>query len=270
MNLEQIRYCMEQKGYSYGKVAELSGISEETIEKIFSLKEEGTKEIKEALTKVLLPPDPLKEIQEYGNNNMFRRDVVKESESAYQVRQGRYTVADYYAIPDGSRAELLDGVIYDMAAPDVVHQFFITKILLAFDRYITGKKGGCKVFPAPTDVQLDYDDRTMLQPDIVVVCDSSKIFRRCIMGAPDLIVEVLSPFSEKMDSKLKMEKYKNAGVREYWIVDPRLERTYVCWTENEDMMVVYGPEDNVPAGIFGGELTIPMKEIFAEAGKLMS
>ena len=92
---------------------------------------------------------------------------------------------DYYALPDERRVELLNGVIYDMAAPSTIHQFIIPLLTTAFHAHIMKKKGKCIVFPSPVDVQIDCDDRTMLQPDVLILCDRSKLIRRCIMGAGD-------------------------------------------------------------------------------------
>ena len=175
---------------------------------------------------------------------------------------------DYYALPDERRVELLDGVIYDMAAPSTIHQFIIPLLTTAFQIYIRKKKGGCLVFSSPVDVQIDCGDRTILQPDVMVLCERSKLIRRCIMGAPDLVIEIASPSSLRMDGKLKLGKYAQSGVREYWMIDPDTEKTVVYWTDETEVPSIYGPVDEVPVGIFGGKLKISMREIFGEIRNL--
>ena len=135
-------------------------------------------------------------------------------------RQGEYTLEDYYALPEEQRVELIDGVIYDMSAPTSVHQLLGTEILLVLKDYIRKEHSLCVPVASPIDVQLDCDDKTMVQPDVIVVCDREKIQNRCIYGAPDFVVEVLSKSTRKKDLVLKLNKYMTAGVREYWLVNP--------------------------------------------------
>ena len=115
---------------------------------------------------------------------------------------------------------------------------------------------------SPIDVQLDCDDKTMVQPDILILCDRSKLIRRCIMGAPDLIIEILSPSTKRKDANLKLYKYRNAGVREYWMVDLDGERIVVYYFEKDEIPTIYGVEEEIPVGIYDGELKISMKELF--------
>lgn len=267
MNLNQLHYYKEKTGYTFEQLAKLSGVPQGTIQKIFTGEtKRPRRETMQALEAVLCPDVSNRadwDDESAGwEKDYYTAGAVRESSTAYHVRKDGYTLDDYYALPDERRVELLNGVIYDMAAPSTVHQYIITKFVTAFDNYITGKKGGCMVFASPVDVQIDCDDRTMLQPDVVVICRRSKIINRCIMGAPDFVLEILSKSSRKMDLKLKMAKYAQAGVREYWVVDPDGEKTYVFWTDEEDLIRVYGPDEDVPVGIFENELTIPMKRLF--------
>ena len=143
---------------------------------------------------------------------------------AEKKKQGEYTISDYYAIPEDVRAELIDGVIYDMAPPLSVHQLLSAKIHGYLARYIEKKGGSCIPFFAPIGVQLDKDDKTIVEPDILIVCDRNQITRRGIYGAPDFVIEILSESTKKKDSYLKLMKYQNAGVREYWLVDPEKKK----------------------------------------------
>ena len=117
-------------------------------------------------------------------------------------------------------------------------------------------------FMAPTDVQLDGDDRTMVQPDMLVLCDPKKLTGRCVLGAPDFVAEILSPSTKRKDAFLKLVKYREAGVREYWMVDAEKERVVVYFFEMDELPVIYGSGDSIPVGIFDGKLQIPMDGIF--------
>lgn len=202
---------------------------------------------------------------EYSHENNDEVNMVKEEAAAYGVkRQGEYTLEDYYAIPDDIRVELIDGVIYDMSAPTLVHQRLAGRIFSILDVFVLSKKGKCIPFVSPIDVQLDCDDKTMVQPDVMVVCDRDKIRNRCLYGAPDFVVEILSPSTSKKDSTIKLNKYKAAGVREYWMVDPDKKKVVVYDWSKSEMPTVYGFDAKVPVGIFRGECEIDFPEIYEQ------
>ncbi|MCD7957371.1 MAG: Uma2 family endonuclease, partial [Lachnospiraceae bacterium] len=119
------------------------------------------------------------------------------AEYARMKIQGRFTLEDYLAVREERRVELIDGVIYDMAAPNYIHQDFAFRIWRSFTDYIDKKSGRCWAFGAPVDVQLDRDDKTVVEPDVLIVCDRSKLREGRIYGAPDLVVEVLSPSTSR-------------------------------------------------------------------------
>ncbi|MCI7812160.1 MAG: Uma2 family endonuclease [Lachnospiraceae bacterium] len=131
-----------------------------------------------------------------------------------------YTISDIYALPDGQRAELIDGQIYYMAPPSRRHQHIVSKLNQSIANYIDKHNGSCSVYPAPFAVFLNEDDRNYVEPDISVICDSDKLTDRGCTGAPDWIIEIVSPSSKRMDYFIKLFKYRSSGVREYWIVDP--------------------------------------------------
>lgn len=162
-----------------------------------------------------------------------------------------YTTADIYALPEGERAELIDGEIYYMAPPSTKHQ----RLVHFFDReignYIQKKHGECEVFPAPFAVFLNENDKNYVEPDISVICDKDKITDQGCNGAPDWIIEIVSPGSRKMDYYRKLFKYRTAGVREYWVVDPDKEITTVYHFEL-DNMEEYSFGEDVPVGIYEG------------------
>ena len=115
---------------------------------------------------------------------------------------------------------------------------------------------------SPLDVQLNCDDRTMLQPDILVVCDRGKVIRKGIYGAPDLVMEILSPSSRSRDMVLKLNKYQDAGVKEYWVIDPDRRRIMVYDLGNDADLFIYDFEDVVPVGLFDGKCTIDFRKIY--------
>ena len=169
-----------------------------------------------------------------------------------------YTIDDIYLLPDGERAELIDGRIYYMAPPSTVHQRIVMKISTVIANYINVNRGSCEVFQGPFAVFLGENDKKYVEPDISVICDSDKVNEKGCLGSPDWIVEVVSPSSRKMDYNKKLFKYRTACVREYWIVDPGKKRILVYDFENDDMGE-FTFEDTIPVGIFSG-LSIDMAE----------
>lgn len=200
----------------------------------------------------------------YTQEELYEAGMVREAANAYNIpkQQGEFTVEDYYKLPDDVRVELIDGVLYDMAVPTWIHQLIATRISVKIDAHIQKKKGECIVLAMPMDVQLDRDERTMVQPDVLVLCDRDKIRKRSLYGEPDFVVEILSPSTRKKDISIKLRKYKNAGVREYWIVDPDKKIIYVYEFAKCEFPVMYTFEDKVPVGILGGECEVDFAEIY--------
>lgn len=142
-----------------------------------------------------------------------------------QRDQAHHTYADYRTWSEDTRYELIDGIAYLMApAPDLAHQEVVGEVFFQLRRALEGTP--CRVFIAPVDVRLpkaheeDGQVDTVVQPDVLVVCDPSKLDRRGVRGAPDLVVEVLSPATSGHDQGLKRTIYEQAGVREYWLIHP--------------------------------------------------
>ena len=202
------------------------------------------------------------------NDQKNRQTDKVRGESVYyaekQKKQGEYTIEDYYGLPDDVRAELIDGEIYDMSAPQVAHQVLLGSLFNRLSEFIKRKGRQCLPLVAPVDVQLDMDDKTMVQPDILVLCNRDKLKKRVIYGAPDMIIEILSKSSWKKDTFFKLGKYLDAGVREYWMVDPDRKKVVVYDFEHSPTTVIYGFEEQVPVRIFGGECVIDFAEIYRE------
>ncbi len=186
----------------------------------------------------------------------------------------RYSYADYLTWFDDKRRELIDGFIKMMTpAPSIKHQTLSFNLSRLFGNYLHKKK--CKAFYAPSDVRFPneenkYDDNrtfTVVQPDIYVVCDLSKLDDKGCNGAPDMIIEIVSPKNSKRDVKEKFELYEKYGVREYWIVNPNDENvTVFVLDENNKYKFVsmYAGDDKIPVNIFNGDLLIDLTEVFEE------
>lgn len=162
-----------------------------------------------------------------------------------------YTVDDIYALPEGERAELIDGKIYYMAPPSKTHQKISGRLYQAIANYIDSMGGKCEVYAAPFAVFLNKDDINYIEPDISVICDLSKLDEKGCHGAPDWIIEIVSPSSKPMDYFTKLFKYRAANVREYWIVDPAKGQVMVYRFEKETMEQ-YSFGEDIPVGIYEG------------------
>ena len=160
-----------------------------------------------------------------------------------------YTVEDIYALPEGTRAELIDGQIYYMAPPSRRHQNLLFSISRVIADYIDQKGGSCEVDIAPFAVFLNENDKNYVEPDIAVICDTSKLNDRGCSGAPDWIIEIVSPASRKMDYFTKLFKYRTAGVREYWIVDP-VKNLILIYNFDTSDSEQYTFTDTIKVGIY--------------------
>jgi len=183
----------------------------------------------------------------------------------------RYTYADYLTWMDDKRRELFDGMVKMMTpAPSNKHQFISTNFTGIFWSFLRGKK--CKVLHAPSDVRFpsimsikDGVVYTVLQPDIYIVCDLSKLDDKGCLGAPDFIIEIVSPGSSRRDIKDKFEIYQEHGVREYWIVNPNDENVNVFVLDQNgkyQLRGMFADDDKIPVNIFDGDLEIDLTEVF--------
>lgn len=170
-----------------------------------------------------------------------------------------YTIDDIYALPEGERAELIDGHIYYMAPPNRIHQKISMELSARILEYIRSHKGKCEVYAAPFAVYLDNTTDTYVEPDISVICDPDKLDDQGCKGAPDWIIEIVSPASKRMDYYTKLFKYRTAGVREYWIIDAVKNQIFVYNFEKGDTEQ-YTLQDSVKAGIYEN-LVIDFREL---------
>lgn len=175
----------------------------------------------------------------------------KREERFEMIKGGKgHTTADIEALPERERAELIDGEMFMMAPPTWTHQELLTKLLFEIELYIRRKKGTCRVLPAPFGVYIKNDNRNFVEPDISVICDEEKKNEKGCLGAPDWIIEIVSPSSKKMDYERKTALYREAGVREYWIVDPDRETVTVYEARRWDAPVSHFFLEQIKAGIY--------------------
>lgn len=176
------------------------------------------------------------------------------------IQKQIYTADDYWNLPANERAELIQGQLFAMSPPNFMHQKLISEFTQLFGSYIKKQKGPCEVIPAPFAVNLDKEGKNWVEPDLSVICDPGKITERGCSGAPDLILEVISPSSKKMDYIIKNSLYSDSGVREYWIVDPLKKATMIYHYEQDITPSIFSFETPIHVGIFP-ELSVVVADL---------
>lgn len=249
MTIQEMKERKTELGYSNALLAKLSGVPLGTLQKIFSGATTAPRyDTLSALERVLGKQED---------------SGISETAAPYLTKkQGEYTLEDYYRIPDEYRVELIDGVIYDMAAPTSTHQLIAGTVFAKLYNHVIANKGSCLPMISPLDVQLDCDNKTMIQPGVIIVCDRDKVINRCVYGAPDFVTEILLPSSKRRDLVIKLHKYLNAGVREYWLIDPEKLKVMVYDLEHPEFPTIYGFDSKIPVGIWGDECVIDFQEIY--------
>ena len=179
---------------------------------------------------------------------------------ALQPQPEIITLDQYEVLPEDKRVEVFDGVVYDMSSPSQIHQTLSMELSNIIYNYIKNKKGSCQVFSAPFDVKLSDKPLTIVQPDIMVICDKDKLDGKRCNGAPDFIIEIVSPGNPADDYIRKLYYYKNAGVREYWIVDPRRKTVTVNYFEKNMLNIQYSFDSIIKVNIYE-DLLINFSEI---------
>lgn len=211
-----------------------------------------------------------KEESEMETETGMHRDLTQED----LVRMGlnrkgkwQYTVADIEALPEGVRAELIDGELFViMNTPETVHQKLLGNLFYQIKRYILDREGACEVFPAPFGVCIKDDIHNYVEPDISLICNDDILRRNGCYGPPDLVIEIVSPSNRKMDYVRKLALYRTSGVREYWIVDPRHETVTVYDLEHGKEPVLYPFSERIKVGVYD-DLYLDVTAKSAELGK---
>ena len=281
MTREEIIELKEKRGYSVAQLSQYSGVPEGTIRKIITGESKNPRvATMNALEKVLIGDETVFTGKSYKYDSQASVSFVCEGEAEYNAgstalnhmqgqqstvskvkKQGEYTVEDYMALPDGDRKELIDGVFYDMATPTNGHQEVVGYMFLEIGNFIRKNKGKCRAVLAPSAVQLDCDNKTMVEPDIYIVCNPDKVKKFGNYGAPDFVLEVLSDSTRNKDLKIKSFKYMNAGVREIWYIDLKT-RTLITYYEGDDYLPAIHPlEGTLGLAIYDGRLEINLAEL---------
>lgn len=169
---------------------------------------------------------------------------------ALQPQSEIITLEHYEALPEDMRAEVFDGYIYYISSPSQEHQTLLLELSTLLNIYVKGKNGSCRVFPAPFDVKLNDNPLIIVQPDIMIVCDEEKLDSKRCNGAPDFIIEIVSPGNASDDYIRKLYYYKNYGVREYWIVDSRRKTVTVNFFESDIVNVQYSFDSTIKVNIY--------------------
>lgn len=258
MTLEEMKRIKQERGFTLAQLSNYSGVPLGTLQKIFSGETEHPRyATRQALEQALIHTDAEYSIE--GKAQKVEETTVYETSGT--KKQGEYTLEDYYTLPDDRRVELIDGVFYDMCAPAFVHQHICGSIFHAIKNFIDARYGSCVPMFAPVDVRLDCDDRTMVQPDVLILCDKSKICKWGIMGAPDFCLEIISESTGRKDYIKKLQKYTDAGVKEYWIIDP-YRRVLVSYNWKDDYIPHMQPlQGKAGLALYDGELQIDLDAI---------
>lgn len=280
MKISELKERKKELGYSNLHISELSGVPLSTVQKIFggsteTPRYETLKKIEDALY-----PKGYYEYKGPFEDYELRRMHVHEALEEYQYsyiygydldlefngkKQGEFTVDDLLDSPEGVRLELIDGYLYDLASPTTIHQAIASRVYLQIATAMDELGGSCTVFGVPVDTQLSADDKkNAFEPDLQIVCDKSKLAndKHIVIGAPDFVMEVLSPSTMGRDRVQKYHKYRIFGVREYWIVDPFMREVLVNLFDGENTTVKhYSFEDTVPVSIFGGKIKVDFAKI---------
>ena len=280
MNIQRLRDMKKALGFTNATIAAISGVPLGTVEKIFgSTTKEPRRETYLAIIRAL---DPMAEYRPDFREMYFGGEPADEGASrvgeamaAYEMDygskpQGEYTIEDYYALPDDRRVELIDGNIYDMGAPSFYHQEIAGEIF--FQLKLCAKEHALECIPgiSPIDVQLDKDNKTIVQPDVIVTCEPELVRHGVIYGAPEFVVEVLSPSTRRKDQIIKLNKYDHAGCKEVWLVDPEMRTVWVYDFRKEVWPDTYSFDDVVPVGISEGKCSVDFTEISKTLERLKS
>ncbi len=263
MTLQEMKERKREKGYTYAQLAALSGVPEPTIQKIFTGQTKSPRYSTLCALEKALSESSHAILQEEAAFFVPKAPANSDTLSlpAYPS-QGSYTLEDYYALPEDVRAELIDGVLYNMTAPTPFHQLIAAEMHGQIRDFIRSNNGSCIPFISPIDVQLNRDNRTMVQPDLIIICHPEIITDKNIFGVPDFVLEVLSPSTRKKDLIRKYSKYSDAGVREYWIIDPYKKNVIVNFFEDKDFSpVIYPIDADIPVNIYSGKLIINLSSV---------
>lgn len=277
-------------GFTNERLSELSDVPLGTVQKIFAgitknprwktrkaleqvlLREmEKTQEERTIIQNQLCQSELATRIGKNAYGETRRAESVLHERAAYfggDPRQGEYTLDDYLGLPDDYRVELINGYLYDMAGPSKAHQVILLQLALQFQESMD-EHPACELFLAPQDVVLKPDQKTVVQPDLFIYCNAADRDKNRHHGVPDFVLEIVSPSSREMDYYVKLHQYWEAGVREYWIVDPQKKKVQVHDFDHHTGTEIYDFSNEVPVGISEGTCRIDFAKILAKAEKYL-
>ena len=289
LTLEKMKAYKEEYGLSCRLISEKSGVPESTVNKVFGGITKPRQSTLEALSRAFFEYSVSNNIEDYGtttyeellkkygqtdmiaeehpfNAGIFGgKNPLYEGTSAIKYgdkENGDYTIDDYDALPEKVRAELIEGFMFEMNAPSYIHQTILLEMAVQIQNGIRKRKGGCKVYVAPADVELGDKKNTIVQPDIFILCNKNmKDSIKRLHAAPDFVVEILSESTRKKDIFMKTDIYMEYGVREYWIVDPEEKRITVYYFEKREYRNDYSFDDIVPISIYDGKISVDFNVI---------
>ena len=288
MTIEELKDKKTTLGLTNEMIASAAGIPLSTVQKIMSgATKAPRKSTLVAIETVLSTEEHRRRDMAGVNPDMRRKNVYEDLPETYGMvmdpaasykqspevkkKDGEYTLDDYYALPDERRVELIDGVFYDMSVPAVIHQKILGELFILFRECVDAHEGTCEVYLSPCDVRLDMDNKTMVQPDLLVICKPYDLGAKRFEGAPDLALEILSPSTRSKDMLLKLYKYQNAGVKEYWIVDPDHETVMVYDFRDDNFYPEkYDFDSVIPIHISDGQCSIDFSRVNRALKKVRS
>ncbi len=272
MNIETMIAIKKEFSISYSAISEASGVPISTVQKVLGGITKPRNSTAEALAKALT--GFIKQGSPRWMGAVSFEELLISHDNSYGLSKaegfenkssGEYEVSDYENLPEDIRVELIDGYFYEMEAPTKKHQVILQEILIQLTSQIRKNKGGCKVYMAPSDVQLDESNKTIVQPDLFILCNKDMIKNsRRTVGAPEFVIEVLSESTRKKDMTLKLNKYEACGVKEYWIIDPNKEYIIKYFFENMSLTNIYTFNDIVPLELYEGKISVDFSEIKSE------
>ena len=243
MTIEEMRAEIDRRRYSYKQLERFTAIPAATIRRLINGQTKKPRmDVMFSLSAVLRPSS--------------RDDTIK--------RQENYDLEDYLSFSEDDRMEMIDGILYELPGPDEGHQFVLGAIFHSLYGQIHDHGNVCFPFMAPLGVQLDKDDKTVVQPDIFLAGNSSFFKEGRYQGAPELVVEIISRETVQKDFQIKYMKYKLAGVKEYWIVDASRRRVITWVFKEETASGIYCYDEQVPVMAFKGAFAVDFPRIWKE------
>ena len=292
MDLEKLKSRKKELGYTNQKISEETGIPLGTIQKIYAGVTKtprwdkveaieallfGTSGSTGGYTAVKNTGGYTSCLSEPGNDYVSQAVRTESGKSGAgpderdpsagsDPMQGHYTIEDYLKLPDERRVELIDGFIYDMSSPSNLHQAVLGELHIQF--YACAEKHPeCELFFAPSDVKLGKNGKTVVQPDLYIICGRDEDKMKQMSEAPDFALEIVSASSRAHDMFRKLNKYRFSGVREYWIVDPQRQEIIVYDLEHDRKPETYDFTATINVGISNGSCSIDFQKVLQKVQK---